>query len=175
MPNGIKPWKKKIEAILKMKRSSNVKELLSFLGAVTYHRNMWPRRSHLLAPISDLTGKANFIWTDQCEHAFNTMKSLLSTDVLLVYPNHNLPFEVYSDASAYQMRAAIVQNGRPIAYWSRKFNSTQKNYTTMVKELLQSNANGSGYHSIYRSQTLNCSNSESTRQRHNLFLNISTV
>ena len=125
-----------MDAILKMKSSSNVKELRSFLGAVTYYRNMWPRRSHLLAPLSNLTGKANFFWTDQCEKAFNTMISILSTDVLLAYPNHNLPFEVYSDASDYQMGAAIVQNGRPVAYWSRKFNSAQRNYTTMEKELL---------------------------------------
>ena len=121
---------------MKMKRPSNVKELRSFLGAVTYYRNMWPRRSHLLAPLSDLTGKANFIWTDACEKAFLTMKSILSTDVLLAYPNHNLPFEVYSDASDYQMGAAIIQNGRPVAYWSRKFNQAQRNYTTMEKELL---------------------------------------
>ena len=64
------------------------------------------------------------------------MKSILSTDVLLAYSNHNLPFEVYSDASDYQMGAAIIQNERPVAYWSRKLNATQRNYTTMEKELV---------------------------------------
>ena len=51
------------------------------------------------------------------------MKSILSTVVLLAYPNHNLPFEIYSDVSDYQMDAVILQNGRPVAYWSRKLNS----------------------------------------------------
>ena len=135
-PNGIKPWRKKIDAILKMKPPTNVKEPRSFLGAVTHYRNMWPRRSHLLTPLSNLTGKTQFVWTPECQQAFDTMKSILATDVMLAYPNHNLPFDIFSDANDYQMGAAILQQGRPVAYWSRKFTNTQKNYTTVEKELL---------------------------------------
>ena len=119
-----------------MKPPSNVKELRSFLGAVTYYRNMWPRRSHLLSPLSDLTGKTTSHWTNECQHAFDTMKSILATDVILSYPDHNQPFEIFSDASDYQMGAGIMQNGKPVAYWFRKLTSTQINYTTMEKELL---------------------------------------
>ena len=135
-PNGIKLWKKKWDAFLQMKQPTNVKEVCSFSSAVMYYQNMWPRRSHLLAPLSNPTGNARFEWTNECQKVFETMELILATNVLLANPNNNLPFEVYMDASDYQMGAAILQNGRPVAYWSRRLTPTQRNYTTMEKELL---------------------------------------
>jgi hypothetical protein len=52
---GIQPIRNKVEAILIMKAPKTRKELRQFIGIVNYHRNMWFRRSELLAPLTRLT------------------------------------------------------------------------------------------------------------------------
>jgi hypothetical protein len=86
--------------------------------------------------LTSQVGQRNIKWTPECESSFNAIKALLSRDAFLRYPDHNKPFHVYTDASDYQLGSVIMQDGKPVAHFSRKLNSAQQNYTTGEKELL---------------------------------------
>ena len=60
----------------------------------------------------------------------------MASDCINVYPDYTKTFHIYTDTSDYQLGAAIIQDGKPIAYWSRSLSKAQLNYTTTEKELL---------------------------------------
>jgi predicted metalloprotease with PDZ domain len=79
---------KKVEAIIKIDAPTTRKQLRSFNGMVNYYRDIWPQRSHLLAPLSSLTSlKVKWNWTTECQNAFEDMKRLIAKETLLTYPN----------------------------------------------------------------------------------------
>eukprot|EP00804_Cyclotella_cryptica_P000664 CCRYP_014687-RA/>CCRYP_014687-RA protein AED:0.34 eAED:0.34 QI:60/-1/0/1/-1/0/1/0/153 len=54
---GIKPQQKKVQAILAISPSKNVKDLCKFLGMVQYYRDLWARCSEVLVPLTSLVGE----------------------------------------------------------------------------------------------------------------------
>ena len=64
------------------------------------------------------------------------MKSLVASETLLAYPDHNILFHIETDASDLQLGAVIKQNGKPVAFYTRKLTPAQHNYSTIEKELL---------------------------------------
>ena len=134
---GIQPVQSKVEAILKIKAPTTRKELRHFIGIVNYYRDMWFRRSELLAPLTSLTSsKVKFEWLPTHQLAFDKIKKVIETEVLLSYPDFEKPFHIYTDASDHQLGAVIMQDKKPLAFYSRKLNAAQRRYTTTERELL---------------------------------------
>ena len=96
---GVKPNPNKIQAIIDLQRPSTKTEVRHFLGMVQYYHDLWPRRSEILAPLTELMKgmkKGSVIWTDKCEITFNEMKRIIAKDMLLAYPDFNKKFTIHT-------------------------------------------------------------------------------
>jgi len=134
---GIKPVCDKVKTVLKIAEPKTRKELRSFIGVVSYYRDMWVRQSYVLAPLAALTSKTTkWKWEPQHQKAFAMAKRVFAKETLLAYPNFNKPFQIHTDASHYQLGAVVSQEGKPIAFYSRKLDPAQTRYTTTERELL---------------------------------------
>ena len=73
-----------------------------------------------------------------CKDAFNNLKDLLTSALIIQAPNWNLPFELMCDASDYAVGAVLGQRvgkiPHAIYYASRALNDAQLNYSTTEKE-----------------------------------------
>jgi hypothetical protein len=146
---GIKPQSTKVQAILTLNLPNNVMDLRHFLGMVQHYRDMWARRSEMLAPLTDLVGecgetkttrmnntKKPWRWDPICQQAFDNIKAAITKETVLAYPDFVKPFEIYTDAFSMQLGAVITQDNRPIAFFSRKVSKTQQKYNVTEIELL---------------------------------------
>jgi hypothetical protein len=81
---------------------------------------------------SPKSNKVKFEWHSSHQLVFDKIKKVIETEVLLCYPDFNMPvlFHLYTDASDHQLGAVIVQDKKPITFYSRKLNTAQKRYTT---------------------------------------------
>jgi hypothetical protein len=139
-----------VQAILALNQPNNVKELRHFLGMVQHYRDMWARFSEMLAPLTDLVGecgetkatrmnktkKKPWWWDLIHQQAFDDVKAAIAKETVLAYPDFLKPSEIYTDTSSMQLRAAIIQDNRPIAFFSRKLSKTQQKYSVTEIELL---------------------------------------
>jgi hypothetical protein len=60
----------------------------------------------------------------------------MAKDVILAYPDYSQEFDVYTDSSKFQLGAVINQNTRPLAFFSRKLNKAQHNFSMTEQEIL---------------------------------------
>ena len=117
---------------------------------VQYYRDVWEKRSHMIAPLTDLVGecgvtkatrknktkKKPWYWDSSHQEAFDAIKQQLAREGMLAYPDYSLPFDIYTDASSRQLGAVITQKGKPIAFFSRKLSEKQQKYSVTELELL---------------------------------------
>jgi hypothetical protein len=135
-PQGIEVDQAKVEAIQSWPVPTTVTQVRSFLGLAGYYRRFVKDFSTIAGPLHELTKKgAPFTWGKAQEVAFETLKDRLTHTPLLQLPNFNKTFELECDASGIGLGGVLLQEGKPIAYFSEKLNGASLNYSTYDKEL----------------------------------------
>ena len=133
---------KKSEVIRALPAPSNLDKLRSILGIAGYYRKFIHEFATVSAPLTGLTiNGLKVSWSDQHQHAFQTLKHYLCSVPVLVYPDFDRPFLLQSDASDVGLGAILVQHDgkgpeRVIAYASYTLSPREQNYSTIEKDAL---------------------------------------
>ena len=68
-------------------------------------------------------------WSKIKQDTFDEIKRIVARDTLLAYPYFNEEFKIHANASGFQLGVVIIQKVKPISFYSRTLNASQKSYT----------------------------------------------
>ena len=137
---GIQPTLEKVEAIRKAPEPSDVTQLKSFLGAVNYYGKFLPDLSSVLAPLYKLLKKdVKWSWEATQKTSFEEIKSLLTSDSVLVHYDPVVELVLACDASPYGVGAVFSHRfsdieEKPIIFASCSLGAAERKYSQLEKE-----------------------------------------
>ena len=134
---GVRADPDKIKAITALRPPENKTEVKSFLGMVNYLQKFVPRLSEHTKRLRDLEGKGvHFTWSAEHQASFESIKSLLSEDMVLAYYDRKKPVTLQTDYSENGIGVALVQDGRPVQFASKSLVNCEKEYAPIEGEML---------------------------------------
>ena len=135
--DGIKMDPEKISAIQAMNTKKR-KELHSMLCKAAFYRRFihnFASRTHDIAAWLRHEKREKALIPERLQKSIAYLKNLLCQDVL-VHPDFNKPFQLFVDASDYGIGAVLMQDGRPIEYYSRQIRHQERAWHISEKECL---------------------------------------
>ena len=135
--NGVHLDPGKVDAVQALPAPTNVTELQEFLGLVTYLSPFIPGLSTLTTPLQELLKKdTDFSWNRTYDITFERVKEAVISDTTLRYFDPSLPMTIQVGASQVGLGAALLQNGKPIAFASKALIETERQYANIEREML---------------------------------------
>ena len=138
---GLLPDPSLLAAIRDIPPPKTATEVRSFLGLAGYYRRYVKGFAAIAAPLHALTRKdALFHWSEDCQAAFDQLKTRLTTSPITAFPDFSQAFRLYTDASTAGLSAILAQvregKERIICCASRALNKAEKSYPATKLECL---------------------------------------
>lgn len=134
--DGVAVDPEKVKCIVAWPEPRNVKGVRGFLGLTGYYRRFIKDYGKIAKPLTELTKKDNFLWGEEATQAFQQLKRVMTTPPVLVLPDFNLPFEVECDAAGRGIGAVLMQQKKPIAFFSKALSDGNLAKSVYEKELM---------------------------------------
>ncbi|MCG7870381.1 MAG: RNA-directed DNA polymerase, partial [Candidatus Thiodiazotropha taylori] len=144
---GLKPDVSKIKCIKEWPVPKTLRDVRSFIGFCSYYRRFIRSFSQRAAPINKLLEAGQpFVWTENCQKSFEDLKSALTGNEVMAFPQDNELFIVDCDSSDTAIGGILSQmqwcdksqkyEERPIVFASKSLTKPQRRYCVTRKELL---------------------------------------
>jgi hypothetical protein len=133
---GVATDPQKIAAVKDWPVSKTITQLRGFLGLARYYRRFVKDFGIICRPLHDMLKKNSFSWSNEKTQAFNTLKTKLTSAPVMALPNFSIPFVLETDACGNGIGAVLMQQGKPIAYFSRTLGIRNAAMSTYDKEAL---------------------------------------
>jgi hypothetical protein len=117
--DGISVDPSNVQEVMDWKPPKSVLQIRSFLGLAGYYRQFIPDFSRIAKPMTELLKKGvKFVWSDECDKAFHTLREYLTSTPVLTQPDMSKLFEVFGDAlgTGTGLGCVLMQENRVIAY-----------------------------------------------------------
>ena len=133
----------KVAGVAEWPIPNNKKEVQSFLGFINFYRRFVQDFSHHAHPLFNLTkNDVKWLWSQEEQSAFDTLKSLVTSAPILTSPDNSRPFHIEADSSDFATRAVLSQESvidrkwHPVAFLSKSLSEVEQNYEIHDKEML---------------------------------------
>ena len=135
--NGVHPDPEKCAEIQAIPAPKNVTEIQQFLGIIQFMAPFISKLADQTAPLRALTKKdVPFEWNSSLQKVFENVKASICKDIALTYFDVTKPTTTQVDASKIGIGAALLQDGRPIAFASKALTDTEQRHASIERELL---------------------------------------
>ncbi|UTT92537.1 hypothetical protein NDA17_007488 [Ustilago hordei] len=143
-PTGIEMDPEKVCTVKEWPMPESIHDIQRFLGFANFYRRFIAHFAHIAKPLTALVKPIEwfkkFELPEEAQQAFHKLIQAFTSAGVLQHFDYHLPTRLETDASDFAIAGVLKQEHEgqwhPVAFYSRKMSSAEKNYEIHDKELL---------------------------------------